>query len=455
VNELLERAEHVVRQSVEAPANRVELLISIGRQYWNQDEDERGRRVLEEAYAASRALSHQSTRARASCALATALGRSSDLPRAEALVQEGLRELPDQPHMAVDRIACLLSAQRIASEQGKGEQAVSLAEAALRLLRQSPLRNKSFEFDVFNHLASSYWHAGRFADADAAFREASLKLAALGRGETSIAAAFYNNWGLVLLLTGRPLEAGKMYRRAISISSSGPNEEGASPIYLMSYARVLVQMARYAEAADYAERSYAQARRGGNQTAINQSLLLRAEIYRELGDLKRAGEMLSEVEPRFRRALPARHVAFASLASIQALVAEAQKDLKRASDLADQAVSLTESTGSERAVAYYLQIFLVRRSNIRMQLGRVSEASNDAARAVRVLQHVVQPGTFSAHLGRASLAHGRALRASGKLEEARAALFSAEENLKNAVGPDHPATRSARQLINDVNSASK
>jgi serine/threonine protein kinase len=62
VNQLLGRAEHIVQRERERDGSRVELLISIGRQYWDQDEDARATRVLEQAYALSRNLSEPSTR---------------------------------------------------------------------------------------------------------------------------------------------------------------------------------------------------------------------------------------------------------------------------------------------------------------------------------------------------------------------------------------------------------
>jgi hypothetical protein len=58
----------------------------------------------------------------------------------------------------------------------------------------------------------------------------------------------------------------------------------------------------------------------------------------------------------------------------------------------------------------------------------------------------IQPGTFSAHLGRAYLALGRALSALGKEEEAHAPLRAAVDQMHSALGPDNAETRSARQL---------
>ena len=66
VNDLLERAEHVVERQRGNDVGRVELLISIGRQYTVQDEYAKARLLLDEAHRLSRSLSDRSTRSRSS-----------------------------------------------------------------------------------------------------------------------------------------------------------------------------------------------------------------------------------------------------------------------------------------------------------------------------------------------------------------------------------------------------
>jgi hypothetical protein len=123
-NELLGRAEHIVeRQHDSSLANRADLFTSIGRKYVGQDEDGKARRLLEQAYQISRGLPDPSPRARASSALGSALARS-DLPRAESLIQEGLRELPSEPQFTLDRISCMLSGSAVARERGASQEAI-------------------------------------------------------------------------------------------------------------------------------------------------------------------------------------------------------------------------------------------------------------------------------------------------------------------------------------------
>lgn len=448
VDELLSRAEHVVgRQHGGNDADRVELLISIGRQYTVQDQYEKARELLEKAQGLSRTLPEPSIRARASCALAQALSRGADLPRGEALFQEGMRELPDEPMFALDRVTCLLRGSEIARNRGDASAGIARAQDAERLLKQWPFRSELLELDTALILAAAYRDAGRLQEASAAFEQAAVRLAALGRDDTHRASALFNNWGVTLTVGGRPLDAERALGRAIAIGRDNEGERSVSPMLLVNYAHALRDLERFNEAADYAERGYAKGLQAGDNTVIGQALLLRASIYRGKGDLERSEQMLSEVEPRLRKSLPPGHIAFGSLAFQRALNAQARGDTRTALELANQAVAIAEaSVKAGRAGAFYLQTFLVGRSEIELQLGQRDEAVADAARALSQRQASAEPGTFSSYLGRAYLALARALEVQGKGDEARAAARSAAEQFQNALGPDHPDTRSARQL---------
>ena len=449
MSDLLERAEHIVgRQQGTSLADRVETLISIGRNTdVAKDGDAKARRVLEEAYRLSRGAEH-STRARASCALADLISRrAEERPRAERLVQEGLGELPSEPQFLLDRVFCLLSGGVVARADGASKLAIARTEEARRSLKQSPFQPELLDLDVSIDLADSYRLAGQNREACASYEQAATRLAALGRDDTGRAGSLFYKWSLPLSLLGRPLEAERLSGRAIAIFSNGPNGEGGNPVMLVSHARTLADLGRLKEAAEQAERAYASAQATDYQAAINQALLARASIYRRLGDLSRAESMLAELEPRLRRSLPAGNIYFASLASEQALVAQGRGDLHLAQDRADQAIAIADaSIKAGRPGADFLPILVLRRSFIELDRHDANGAAMDAARALALLEQAAQPGTFSSHVGNASMALGQALRAQGKEPEAGAALRSAAEHLQKALGPDHPDALRALQL---------
>jgi len=448
VNELLEQAGHILeRQKGGDEAIRVEMLISVGHQYQGLDEGANAVRILEESYKLSRGLNDPSTRAKAACALGDALARHRNTQQAEALVQEGLRELPNESQYTLDRVFCLLRASSVARDSGASQEAIARAQAAQRLLKQSPLSSELLELRALMALAESYRIAGHHREAGAAFEEAAAELTLLGRDETQTAGTLLNDWGVALSLQGRPLEAESVFRRAIAISSTGNNEEGVSPMLLVNNARALRDLGRLDEAASQSERGYARAQQAGDQTVVNQSLLLRSSIYRMRGNPTRAAEMLSEAETRLRRILPAGHIAFAALALQRALIAQSRGELQQALALANEAVAGAEaSIKAGRQGSDFLPAMLVSRADIQLQLHQPDAAAADAARALTILQQFAQPGVFTAQLGGAYLAQGRALQIQGHPDQAGAAFRTAAKHLERALGPDHPDTRLARQL---------
>jgi serine/threonine protein kinase len=149
VNDLLARAEGVIKRQRGADSGtRIDLLVSIGRQYTVQDEYAKARSLLEEAYLLSRTLPGGSTRGRASCALAQALSRAGDAPRAGALFQEGLSVLPRGPQFALDRIFCLERGAEIAMNSGDAREAIARAQGARALLRELPIPSELAEIST-------------------------------------------------------------------------------------------------------------------------------------------------------------------------------------------------------------------------------------------------------------------------------------------------------------------
>jgi len=389
VNDLLSAAEHAVRRQGGDPVTRVGLLVSIGRQYQTSDEDATARRVLQDAYDQSRQLTDAPTRARAACSLGNALARQTDgQERAEQLFQEGMGEIPAGSRYVLDRIFCLDRGSEIARENGRSKQGVERAAEAERLLAAAPFQSEVLAQTVRRDLAEALRVDGRFREAAAMMERAAASLTALGRDDTQNAGTLFNNWGLLLDQIGRFDESERVLRRALEISRDDKGEGVVSPMLLVNYARVLRDLGRLDEAADYSERGYTKAVSAGDDVVRNQALLLRGSIYRQRGDLARARAMFDEVEPRLRAQLPAGHVAFASLASERAAVAQAAGDLRAALGYADTAQAIAEaSMNAGRQGREYLPLILTRRAGIERQLGRADAAANDTARAAALARN--------------------------------------------------------------------
>jgi serine/threonine-protein kinase len=446
VNDLLDRAKIIVEKQKPSPM-QVELLDWIGVDYVSQDQYKQAGPILEQAYQLSRQSTDPDIRASASCALGGELAQDVNPARAESLIQEGLRELPDDPQYAFDRVTCLDYGGEIALQQGNIREAVHRIEMARRILRASPFDSDALEMGNSLNLGGAYGDAGRDQEALAEFSRAGALMSSLGRDQTHAAATLYNDWALVLDQVGRPLEAEKLYRRAIDISRDNSTEDAVSATLLDNYAAVQMELDHLPQAADYAERAYGTAIRTGDELMFCQSLLDRARIYRAQHDLARAEAALAQVEPRMRKDLPPGNYGLSIIPAERGLIALEKNDLPTALRLMDQAIEIRQAAvKASGGGSFSLSGLYIDRSRIDLAMGRSAQAEADANLALAAL-HADQPASgVSSSVGLAWLAKARALASEGKSAQARTAASQALAQLQGSVGPDHPDTQSARRL---------
>jgi serine/threonine-protein kinase len=442
--ELMARAERVVVRAVPDDI-RNDMLVAMGGQYLAMDDDADARRLLLEAYGASRSAGDPVTHARAACNLSKALARQEG-DRAESLrvFDEAMAALPDEPQYRLDRIGCLLTGSDAARAIGEARLGIERAIAAQRLIAKLPFPSKAIELRAAIEVAESYRIAGDFDKADIAFATVYEQMKALGRDDTQQAGSLLNNWGVTLDQMGQPVRAEALLHKAIDISRDDDKGAGVSPMLLTNYARVLTNLGRDHEALAYVDRAYADARREGNELVTNMALSVQAVIRRNLGDMDGAERALDEVTPRLARTLPPDHFFFALALSERALIAAARNDPSRAMDLVNQSVErLTSGTTGNPLAA---SVALVRRAKLELEMGRPVDSEADATRALTLEERSLTPGRRSVLLGRTYLALGQAEEANGKHDRAKRAFAEAAAQLRLALGPDHPDTRRAEAL---------
>jgi serine/threonine protein kinase len=441
---LLARAEQVVVRSAPDEA-RTDMLTALGIQYLAMDDDAEARRLLREAYRRSHSDGDALTRARAACALSKALARQEgDHAESQHLFDEAMAALPDAPQYLFDRISCLLSGSEAARYAGEARLGIERAEAAQRLIPKLAFPSKAVELRAAQELAESYRVGGDFARADDAFGIAYGRLKSLGRDDTQQAGTLLNNWGIALVQIGQQLRAEALLRKAIEISRADDAEGGVSPMLLINYARVLSDLDRGDEAARYADRAYAEAVHADNAFVEDMALSLQVTVRRNRGDLDGAERALDDVIPRLRKTLPPEHYFFTLALSERSLIAHARHDDAAAIELADRAVAemSTKSAGNPLIVP----LVLMRRANLELAMGRAQDADADATKALALEKASLRAGQHSSLLGRTYLALAAAQAASDRTDEARRSSAAAVEQLRSALGPDHPDTQLAERL---------
>jgi len=175
----------------------------------------------------------------------------------------------------------------------------------MRALTEVPFEHELADLRAGADMAEAYRNAGRYREAVATFEQLWPRLVAQGRDDTATAGTWLNNWGMAVAQMGRPLEAEKLLRKSMEIQRADASDAALSPMLMTNYAQQLLDLGRVAEAQNYAQRALDSARRAGDEVVVNQTLLRLARIYRAQHELARSLEMLDEVEPRLRSALPA------------------------------------------------------------------------------------------------------------------------------------------------------
>jgi serine/threonine protein kinase/tetratricopeptide (TPR) repeat protein len=440
--DLLDRAARIVdRDYAETKENRVEILVSIGQQFMNiGEEDGRARTYLAKAYELSRELEDRPVRAMAAAAFGDALAMGGEFERGRELVREALAEIGDDQRFASTRVFCLLRASHIARESGDVTIALESALEAQRRLQDLGQASALRELSVAMEVAESYRMAGKSREAAAAFEDAFAQLSALGRDDTERAGTLLNNWALAIRQLGRPLEAERLFRRAISISGTDAAGQDVSPMLLNNLAWVLLELRQLDEAAALSERAFERGRSAGDEIVVNQSLILRSHVYREQGNLDRAGAMLDELEPRWRATMPQDYIGFAILASHRSAQALAQGDGAAALSEAEKAIALAGASNDPLARPG----LLIQRARVGLFLGNLEQARADVEEVIAARNALIVPETPSAAFARAYILLGQILNKQNKSSESRESYAIALRNLETTMGPDHPLTIEAR-----------
>jgi eukaryotic-like serine/threonine-protein kinase len=450
VDQLLEREERVIEHERNPDtANHVELQLSLGSQYSSEDENNNALRVLNAAYRVSRELKDPAVRAKASCVLAGAMVPIGDLSRAEALYQEGLRELGDAPQFASERAVCLLHGSEVAYRIGNSDEAIARARAAEQAIQRSPVQWNLEGLNILVNLGTVLGDAGSFREAETIFQQASDLMTTLGYDDSQKAVKLFDKWALTLNYDGRELEAQGLYRRALAISRNDETNSGVAPDLLLNYALVLDELGQRAEAARYLALASQKAHELNDNVLADDTDLMQAEMSTDAHAYAQATRQLAELEQRLRKRYAPEHYVFAELSSARARIALGRGDLPSAAHFAKQAVEIDEA--SMRRIgqcAALLTTLLVSKSGMDLRNGQREEAASDARRAIKLLEEREDPSILSSNLGRAYLVLALALEAQGKPEEAQLAARKAYANLQTTLGSDQPDTQSARQLTN-------
>jgi tetratricopeptide (TPR) repeat protein len=209
-------------------------------------------------------------------------------------------------------------------------------------------------------------------------------------------------------------------------------------------ARILGQLARFAEAETEWARALELAQGRGNLTNVAAAHVGQAEVATLQGRLPEAQERLQLAEAAVRKsALPANHVVNTRYALGNAALLTARGNSKAASAELTRALAQYRAQDCCRA---HMALALAMRSRVALGEGRISDAATDA-RAARDLAPPATADSFSRFTGSAWFATGLVYESQGRRQEARDAFATAARQFAGAVGETHPDTVRAREAM--------
>ena len=369
-------------------------------------------------------------RAEATC---VAAWREESLATGMARIDRTLGELPDAEGSRFVRSKCLAIRSLRLRVAGRLDEALDALEASREVASETQRRMQGVAY-----LRNKGWLLGDLArphEADRMFRMAAEAMQSAGQGE-SVRMASDQSWRAMFhLRMGRPREGLDLVRRAAALADA-PGEGGpALPFVPVVTARLLLDLERDAEARTHFERALL--RDGRVQTLFARSLDFTALAHRARGESEEAVLRLQEDLRQYGgKGGPLRD------AMNRMALAGELLELGRAQETMEALGALGD--GPETRAFEWERRWLAARALHR--LNQPLQAESEARAAVAAAAISSPPEGRSALHGRAYLELARALAGQGRADEARAAAERALAELDDALGPEHSATRAARQL---------
>jgi len=439
--ELLARGEALVdRRFARDPALRVHMLLILAERYFENGQFDRFQATLDRAFTLSRGLADVELRSRAACDKAYALGDQGRFDEADRLLGAALKDLSALPDGAAGEAACRAEESQIAGKRGDGDRAVRAAERAVKLEQERGGAPGS-GFTALFALATAYLVTERTVSADRVFRQVMAMLEEQGLERTRDAAALLNNWSVMLQRAGQYLQAEPIAERAIAVARERDTERGAPAIPLKNWGSALYMVGRPADAVPILEEAVTKARAGGSPRRLVQVLMEMATAYREVGDLDRASQALTEAEAALERPAEKFEARYAAVMDgHRARLALARGDAREALALARSALVREEDSDRARLDTLFLTLVL---SDAQIGNSDFAEARVSAQRALGVANAMLGELKRSSHVGEARLELGIALAGQGNLQAGRAEIQQALDHLRPSVGPNAASTRRA------------
>jgi serine/threonine protein kinase len=441
ISSMMARSESLLRNDYNQNAEQQAAILQAQASYYlTVGNPAQAEPKLRRALALVRDSPDNALRAEVSCLHGFALSMLGDADAGTRQIEATLRE-PDLPAYAA--ATCHEHMAFVAENKADGVSTQRSAEAGLAVLKQADRPYPRVEASLLGDLAFAEQLQGRNDAANRLYSEALAKLTAIGRDRTPLAVGMQNNWAIASLGAGDVKRALALYEQSARVVHDR-DPESPLPSYLSgNLARALESMGRYREALTLYDQAVAEAAKDNRLDSRLFGLLGSASTYCDLDDLERADQALAEARRAMRGVFAAGSPPVLTADGIEGRLALARGQLDEAQRIFSSTLAGYEAHKQRSGSAVMLYLY---RSDVGLRQRRTDDALADAHRALELARSLQGGIAYSSRTGMSWLALSEALAQQGQAGAAQAALSSALDHLKNALGDDHPTTRRALAL---------
>jgi hypothetical protein len=448
---LLAKGEFLATRENSNPLYQATALLTLVEFYNSTGDGAKATELASRAIKSAQAANDESLALHAHCALGRAMVIEEKIEEGRAEIEKSLRFAKEDAQV---QTYCWESLADVAMRLREGPRMLEYANHALAASKAIPVQSPPQTASLLTSLADAHRLLNNNSEAEQNYSSAFDALNRAGISEGWEAADLLTNWAAFTSGTGQHLRGLALTEKAISIASGNVGPENLHPSLLLTHCRILTALNQLDEAWAATARAQDRAKQVGNrqvqaltEQSFSQINVLQGRYAEAWQHADKFGELLGAVPPN---SLPALAVQF-SRARIHQAQGSYTEALATLDGIRQQLDALSAKKGRRQGVLPKVwQNWLEMHADLLGKIGRTQAAIDEAQEAISFARSLQSAQTASADTGTSLLVLAQLQLAASDKASATATASDAVSMLERSLGPNHPKTVTARELIRGV-----
>ncbi len=450
---ILAQGEFLATRENSNPRYQASALLTLVEFYNSTGDGAKGTELATRAIRSAETAQDHALALHAHCAL----GRSLVI---DEKISEGRVEIENALHAAGGdaqiKTYCLESLADVAMRLRDGTRMLEYANQALASSRTIPVQSPAQSASLLISIADAHRLLHHTREAEQNYSAAFDALNRAGVGEGWEAADLLTNWAAFTSGTGQQLRTLALAEKAMAIAGGNAGADNLNPSLLLTRCRTLTTLNRLDEAWQATERASERAKAVGNrqvqalaEQAFSRISMLQGRFADAWQHADKFSELVGAIPPN---SLPALAVQF-SRARIQQAQGLNDDALKTLDSIRQQLDTLSTKKGQNQGVVPLVwQNWLELHADLLGATGHAQTAISEAQEAIRIARSLQSAGAASADTGTSMLVLAQLQLTAADRSTAAGTAADAASILAASLGPDHPKTIAARELVRNATS---